>query len=108
MEKNFHHEIAPKDLAKTINLSVPRFYSIFKETLYRLMSICRFLNMHRPTTNWAAQPFDGCPKTFEWGDVLWSDNAYSDVFGAAFCFVNRSLLNKKNHIDSTMNPSLKL
>jgi hypothetical protein len=43
------------------------------------MPVCRFLNTHRPTTNWAALPLDGCPKTFEWGDVLWPDNAYSDV-----------------------------
>jgi hypothetical protein len=37
------------------------------------------LSTHRPTTNWSAQPLDGCPKTFEWDDALWSDNAYSDV-----------------------------
>jgi hypothetical protein len=37
------------------------------------------LNTHRPTTNSSAQPLDGCPKTLEWDDALWSDNAYSGV-----------------------------
>jgi len=47
---------------------------------------CSDLNTHRPTTNWAAPPFDGCPMTFECGDALyssarWRGQPHPDAFG---------------------------
>jgi len=45
----------------------------------RIFKDLRYKGTHRPATNRKIPPLDGSIKTFERGDALWSDDAYSDV-----------------------------